>query len=143
MAYNPKLGAMSSPFGENPNAGSIMSEDPMKMPPDESKPTYNPNKQSVINSPSDIAKMFDDAYGSVINNHNNAQDKATLKAPPKNVVEPVVKTNPPPTQATAKTSQSKNDVLGKLIADGCEIKSVTDTKVVAIMNGMEVSIDVK
>lgn len=133
MVYNPKLGAMSSPFGENPNEGSIAKEDPNKLPPPEDRPT----------SPSTIADMIDKEYGKVMDGHNNAQDALSGKKKPEPVIE--VKSANPETEVKEEgrqtfTKETKSAVLSAMLAAGAEIKQVYDDIIVVNINGQDITI---
>jgi len=146
MVYNPKLGAMSSPFGENPNEGSIIKEDPFELPPDEGIPS------NVINGPQDIANMMDEAYGGLTDGHNKAQTKLSeefgKKSKKKEVVEvkPAVKIKEETKKVTSDYDfniDTKNEVLKNLISSGMKIKNVFDDVIIAEVNGEEVYISQK
>ena len=128
MAYKKNLGAMSSPFGENPNEGNIASENPMKLPPEE--------KSSMVTSPSSIANMIDEAYGGVLDGHNKAQDK--LQKTKKPVVEEVKKVISEKKEPMAQ--DTKDEIIKNLIGSGMSIKSVFDDCIVAEINGKEIVI---
>jgi hypothetical protein len=141
MSYNPKLGAMSSPFGENPNEGSIIQADPYEMPPDESIPS------NVINGPQDIANMMDEAYGGLMDGHNKAQTKLSEQFSKKPAEEKVtVKTEvapQPKEKVEAMDLDTKNATIKSLLDSGMKIKNVFDDVIVAEVNGKEIYISDK
>jgi hypothetical protein len=137
MSYNPKLGAMSSPFGENPNEGSIIKEDPYELPPDESQPS------NVINGPQDIANMINDAYGGLIDGHNKAQTKLCEQSAKKPEAKIVVKSEAKPEKVEAMDTDTKNDIIKNLLDSGMKIKNVFDDVIVAEVGGKEIYISDK
>ena len=145
MAYNPKLGAMSSPFGENPNEGSIIKQDPYEMPPeDDGRPNADKN---VINGPQDIAAMMDEAYGGLLDGHNKAQDRLqTTKKDKEDIVkvksktEAVEQPKKEKSEVVPMATDTKNEIIKNLINSGMNIKNVFDDVIVAEVNGQEIYI---
>jgi hypothetical protein len=137
MSYNPKLGAMSSPFGENPNEGSIIKEDPYELPPDESQPS------NVINGPQDIANMINDAYGGLIDGHNKAQTKLCEQSVKKSEATVVVKPDTKSDNVEMMDTDTKNEIIKNILGSGMKIKNVFDDVIVAEVNGKEIYISDK
>ena len=129
MAYKKKSGAMSSPFGENPNAGSIAGPDKAE------QYQIPPEKSNVINGPEDLAKMLDEAYGTVCDSHNRAQDRLQKPTPPP------TPTPPPPTPSA--DAAKVTEVIQNLIKNGATIQMVKENTIIASIAGATTKIEVE
>ena len=121
MSYNPKLGAMSSPFGENANEGSIMKEDPNALPP----------REDIVGvKPSTLSDMMNKAWDEVIGGHDKAQDALMTNSKPKQ-----------PEQDNSKKDR-KQKMISEFVQKGINIVSVSDNEIEIEVGGVKTKVQV-